>query len=116
ALNLGWSADALSDGVDRVAVVNNATTGFNVTSGSKNIATLEGTGNTSVSAGATLTATHVRQNALTVANTSHVVIRADGSGTGVSYLNSLNLNSNGVLDLKDNDLVVSYGTAANPFT
>jgi hypothetical protein len=101
--------DALSDGVDHVHVLNNSTTGFNVTADSKKVGNIDGTGNTSVSAGATviLTANHIRQNALTVSGAA--VIRANGSDTGTSKVAALTIPAGGNLDLKDNKLIIPAG-------
>jgi autotransporter-associated beta strand protein len=102
-VNLGGTADALSDGVNHVNVVNNSIASFNVTAGSKNIGTLSGIGNTSVSAGATLTADHIRQTALTVGGSA--IVRPDGSATGTSNVFTLTIPAGGKLDLNDNKLI-----------
>src|SRR6185437_14965293 len=89
-VNLGAAADALSDGVDFVNVVNNSTaSGFNVTTGTKNIGNLDGTGNSSVASGATLIAGRVRQGSF---NASGVLtIRDGGTPASVSAVGGLTI-------------------------
>jgi hypothetical protein len=114
-VNLGGTLDALSDGVDHVHVFNNSTTSFNVTAGNKNVGQLFGTGNTTVSGGATLIADFVRQNALTIADSSRVNIRAGFGNFGTSRVTTLNLNATARLDLNDHALIVvggNVGTAS----
>src|SRR5262249_11477358 len=54
--NFGGAADALNDGINRVNVVNNLNTTLHVTAGSKTIGTLDGSGNTNIDPGTTLSA------------------------------------------------------------
>src|SRR5439155_26833663 len=112
-LNLGGTADALSDGVDHVDLLNNSTSTFHVTAASKNVGAIDGVGNTVVDAAVTLTAKHVRQNSLNVADGGKLKIRAGAGTAGTSVLASLNLNSTGKLDLNDSAMVVNY-TGASP--
>ncbi len=111
---LGGAADTLSDGTNHVNVVNNSTTTFHVTQGTKNIGTLTGVGNTIVDAGVTLNTNGITQNTLNVADGGKATVRARTgtplvSNNRVSYINNLNLNSSGTLDTNDNDLVVNNG-------
>ena len=109
-LELGSTADALSDGIDHVNVANNSTTSFNVVAGSKNVGNLTGSGNTNLSNNASLTARQIRQGVLNIGDGSVATVRAHGGADGVLVVNTLNLNTSGALDLKDNDLVVNNGS------
>jgi hypothetical protein len=100
---LGGSADALSDGVNHVNVVNNSFNLFNVTSGPKNIGDLDGIGLTSVNPGVTLTVNHARQSTLTVGGT--VVVRPSAGASGVSRIDVLTIAVGGRFDLQDNKLI-----------
>ncbi len=112
-LDLNGTLDALSDGTNHVNVINNSTaSGLAVLAGTKNLAVLSGTGDTAVSGGATMNATSIAQNTLSIADGGKAVVRARVStpaGAKVARLNNLNLNSTGTLDLNDNDLVVNNG-------
>ena len=103
-VNLGGTADALNDGTRRVNVVNNSTSGFNVTTSTKNIAALTGAGGSSVSSGATLIADHVRQSSANITGTLRT--RDNGQSNGTSDLDTLTINAGGAFDLRDNRLVV----------
>jgi hypothetical protein len=95
------------DGVNRVDVINNsvASGGFNVNGGAHEVGAVDGIGDTNVAAGATLTATHIRQGNLTVSGTA--VIRANSSASGVSRVANLSIPAGGRLDLADNKLIVT---------
>jgi hypothetical protein len=75
--------------------------------------TLDAADSLTINAGRTLTLAgpgpSVLRGALNVANTGRVNVSASGGDSGVIYLNSLNLNTTGTLDLNDNDLVVNNG-------
>jgi hypothetical protein len=115
-VNLGGTLDALSDGTNHVNVTNNSTASFNVVAGSKNVGILGGSGNTTVADAATLTATHVRQNSLTINGTGAVNIRAGASANlpaGTSTLKSLSIAGGpaaptGKLNLSNNSMVIDY--------
>jgi autotransporter-associated beta strand protein len=107
-------------------VTNNGTLAVNRT-GTLALGNITGTGTTTLTvSGLTVTANHVRQNALDVAAGATMKINANaGPGNkaaGVSVLtsaaaspnNALRLAANGVLDVTNNDLVVYYpsGTGA----
>jgi autotransporter-associated beta strand protein len=109
ALSLGGSVAQTSDGTHHVDVINNSTVGLSA-AGVQRVGNIDGTGNTSIASGASLTASHIRQNALTLAGTGRTTVRANGQLAGISYLNSLTINAGGTLDLNDNDLVVNNGT------
>ncbi|HEX8522689.1 MAG TPA: PEP-CTERM sorting domain-containing protein [Tepidisphaeraceae bacterium] len=103
------TADSLSDGTNHVSIVNNGT--FNVQNGVKNVGAVTGSGSTNVSSGVQLRAKGVRQGgALNIANGAKVVSRK--SGSNLVRVDTLNLNSNGTLDLEDNDLIVDHGNFA----
>jgi hypothetical protein len=76
------------------------------------VGAVDGVGKTSVEGGTTLTATHVRQSALTVSGGT-MTVRANGGPGGTSDIDTITLASGGKLDLKDNKLVTktSVGTA-----
>ncbi|HYO11002.1 MAG TPA: hypothetical protein VER17_18705 [Tepidisphaeraceae bacterium] len=116
SFSAGGTADPFTDSAvasRRVSIENNsagtggADLGFNVTAGSKAISALSGTGKTSVAAGASLTADHVRQGQLDVNGT--VNVRTGGNNT--SAVDALNIGDGGKLDLRDNELVVRTGGA-----
>lgn len=107
-VNLGGTLDALQDtntAANRVSVLNNSTTSFNVTSGTKNVGAIDGTGNTTVNAGVVLNADHVRQNTLT--SNGRTNIRASSLAGGTSKVTSLVLGAAGKLDLSNNKLVTA---------
>jgi hypothetical protein len=72
--------------------------------GSSTLGAVSTTGSTIAQAPASLTASFFRENALTVAG--HVTIDTSG---GTSHLNSLDVEPGGVLDLKNNSLVLEAG-------
>ena len=110
ALNIAKGAGArgtytLSGGTLTVPdIVNNGT--FNFTGGTATVSRISGTGTTTVGSGRTLQVSHVRQNTLNVDGT--VTTTANGTTTGVSKFQNLNVGSSGVLDLKDNDAIINY--------
>jgi hypothetical protein len=76
--------------------------------GGNNIGTLEGSGSTWVTAGAKLTATHIRQASLNIGTGATVTIPSNtnpGNPAGVSVLTDLS--NTGSLDLKNNALIVN---------
>jgi hypothetical protein len=104
-VNLSGTLDALSDGFRQVNVVNNSiASGFNITSGTKNIGDLDGIGATTVSSAATLTANHLRQSQLTINGAAKV--RDNGSTSGTSVVTSLALGASATLDLRDHDTIL----------
>ena len=113
-VNVGGTADMFTDNTgtatngNHLAVINHSTTTLNITAGSKAVSTLGGAGNSSVSAGASLTANHVRQNQLTV--NGNVSVRPNNVHLATSSeVNQLNVGASGKLDLTDNNLVVHGG-------
>jgi len=72
--------------------------------GSSTLGAVSTSGSTIAQAPASISASFFRENSLSVAG--HVTI--DSSG-GTSHLNSLNIDSGGVLDLKNNSLVLEAG-------
>jgi fibronectin-binding autotransporter adhesin len=77
-LNAGGSADPFSSGSIHIDVVNNGN--FNITSGSKHVGNLSGTGSTSLAASTQLTATSVSQSVLTLGSGSTLTIAAIPGG------------------------------------
>ncbi len=115
-LNLGGAADSLTDGVNFVDVQNDSTTSFNVLT-THNIGSLTGVGNTTISAGATLSAKALRQNSLTVNGTALVrpQVGTRNDSATVSVVSALNLTGGAgawtsKLDLANNDLIVKGGS------
>jgi autotransporter-associated beta strand protein len=103
AVNLGGAGDALSDGIDRVNILNSSAGGFRADAGTNNVGAISGAGSTTVNAGATLIASSVRQSDLTIVG--KLQIRSNGGDDGTSNIGSLAM-SNGQLDLRDNDMVI----------
>jgi hypothetical protein len=97
--------DALSDGTNHVNVINNSTSSLKVLTGIKNAGGVSGVGNTTIAAGATFIATHIRQNSLSI--DGNVQIRPNSLVAGVSKLADVTVNSAGKFDLTDNKLIVS---------
>ena len=99
-----------------VTVANGAT--FAV-EGTASVGPVSGDGTTNVLIGGQLTASHVRQGSFSVSGTgSKATIRANGGNAGTSVVGTLDLNpggQGGILDLKDNDLIVR-ATAATKDT
>ena len=109
---LGCKLDALSDGFRQVNVVNNSlTSGFNVTSGTKDVGDLDGVGATTVSTGAAMVVNHLRQAQMTINGAAKV--RDNGSASGTSVVTSLALGANATLDLRDNDMVLKSASAGS---
>jgi fibronectin-binding autotransporter adhesin len=77
-LNVGGTADPFSNGSTHMDVANSGA--LNITSGSKTIAALSGTGGTTLSAGTQLTATSVLQNTLTLGSGATLTIAAIPGG------------------------------------
>ncbi len=97
-------------GLGTPVVTNNATLNLPV---SATVASLVGTGTTNVSAGSlNIASGRIQQNTLNTSAGTVVTVAANGSATGVSVINNLNLNATSKLELHNNDLVVDYG--ANP--
>ncbi len=72
-VNASGLVDPFTDGIDtniHVDVLNNAA--FNITSGSKQVDELTGTGTTTISAGAELTASYVRQSSVSLGGASGI--------------------------------------------
>ncbi len=91
-VNLGGTLDALSDGVDHVNILNNSTASLNVIFGSKNVGDIDGSGNTTIDAGATLAARSISQNTLTVNGTAILRLDDPGSpGSATSTVNQLDI-------------------------
>jgi autotransporter-associated beta strand protein len=112
----GGSQDALSDGIDRVNVVNVSTAGNGLVvqgvGGDKNVGGITGTGNTQVDFGGSLIATSVRQGTLTVNGAAKARQAADLVTSGaispsVSVVNSLVIGGNGVLNLTNTRLITN---------
>ena len=72
SLNAGGTADPFSNGSIHMDVVNNGD--LNITTGSKTVAALSGTGNTILSSGTQLTAASVVQNTLTLGIGARITI------------------------------------------
>ncbi|HMC10773.1 MAG TPA: dockerin type I repeat-containing protein, partial [Pirellulaceae bacterium] len=75
--------------------------------GSSVLGSVEDAGSTVVQAPASVTASFFRENSLTV--TGHTTLTTSG---GASHLNQLNIDPNGVLDLKNNSLVLEAADLA----
>jgi fibronectin-binding autotransporter adhesin len=111
---------------NRVNIVNDSSTGggggFSVTAGTKNIGTLTGTGDTVVGVtggSATLDVGTFSQNSMTLTGNGIVKVRKrPGSTPQVNTLSSLSIDyTNGAtLALRDNALVINYGSNSNPIT
>jgi hypothetical protein len=110
-LNLGGTANALSDGTSTHANVTNSGTLAATTAG-KRVGNITGTGTTNVNTtGASLTASSIRQGSLAIGAGNTVTVAPNGTSTGLSRLtSSLSIaggaTPTGTLDLKDNDLIV----------
>jgi len=101
--------DALSNGSGtyvNVTTANNAL--FNVTAGTKNAGTIDGTGTTTVDAGQTLIATHVTQSTVNANGT--VKVRQNGTLTGTSKIGTLNT-STGNFDVTNNKVIITGNPA-----
>ncbi len=107
-LSLGGTANALSDGNNHVNVVNNGT--LAATTVGKRVGNIDGTGTTMVTtAGATLTANHIRQATLSIGAGNTFVVAPNGGSSGMSTVTNLSINATGKLDLYNNDLIVDNG-------
>ena len=84
-LNVAGSSDPFTDNTvgatkgNHVSIVNNSTSTFNVTGGSVQVGSVTGVGNTTVAAGATLTAASITQNLLTVNGTANIITSSSGA-------------------------------------
>src|SRR5205823_2369235 len=58
----------------------------------------------------------LRCSGVTINAGTAAVLHTSGGESGASYINALSIAPSAALDLKDNDLVVSYGTRPSPFT
>ncbi len=144
-LQLAGSVSALSQptnvGVNAANVVNNSTAsagGLLVTGTNQQVGRITGTGNVVVATNASLTATQIRQNSLTIDNGGAVTLLPSGVGavnnpSGVNNLDysgsltSLSIANNnshpgalgntyfGTLDIGNSGLVIAYGGNADPF-
>lgn len=114
--NFGGTVNALSDGFDHANVTNNAVNGFNVSGGgTKDVSSIDGSGNTTVSGGTNLIANHVRQSNLTVNDTSSFHLRAGQGANGTSVLPALPTVAAGAqFDIGQSKLIVQFGTNASP--
>jgi hypothetical protein len=112
-LNLGGAGNALSNGTTTHSnVTNNGT--LAATSAGKRVGNITGTtGTTNVTAaGASLTASSIRQATLNIGAGNTLTIAANGGETGTSVVTTLNINATGKLDLTNNDLIVDSGDLA----
>ncbi|HEY1683593.1 MAG TPA: autotransporter-associated beta strand repeat-containing protein, partial [Tepidisphaeraceae bacterium] len=102
----------------RVGIINNSTVGgagFSVTNGTKSIGTLTGSGATTVgtaTTSATLDAATFAQNSVSLVNSSVLQVRKrSGSEPQINTVTSLSIDSTSTLKLRDNALVVDYGSS-----
>jgi hypothetical protein len=87
-LNVGSATnDPFTQGTTHMNVVNNGA--LNITSGSKTVAALSGTGNTTLSASTQLTATSVVQNTLTIGAGATLTIDPPSAGSAAGMGSSL---------------------------
>ncbi len=99
----------LSNGTTHANVTNNGT--LAATTANKRVGNVTGTGTTTVTtAGASLTASSIRQSTLAIGAGNTVTVAANGTNAGVSRVSNLSIaggaTPTGKLDLKDNDLIV----------
>ncbi len=117
-VQLGGTMDALSDGTNNVAVVNNGT--FNIIQGAKHAGAISGIGTTTVLDGVSLTSDGIVQGTLAINGSGSVTVRAGGSHT--SSLGTLSLaGSLGAwtadLNINDNKLIIeAAGNKVGLFT
>ena len=107
AVQLGGTMDALSDGTNNVAVVNNGI--FNVTQGAKHTGAISGSGTTTVSDGVSVTSDGIVQNTLAVNGAGSVTVRAGGSHTSTQHALSRRKRTGAWtadLNINDNKLIV----------
>jgi len=80
---------------------------------------LDGSGVTQLMAGATVSAAHVRQRALSIGDGGTLTVRPDGTAAGTSVVETLTIAGGpiptGTLDLADNNLIINYTDGASPF-
>jgi hypothetical protein len=79
----------------------------------QSFARIEGSGSMSLTSG-TLTADVLRQHSLSMAVSTRVNIRPNGTSSSTSRLESLSMAGADVIDLADNDLVIDY-TGTSPY-
>ncbi len=96
----------------RMSVENQVSGGFVIETGNAEMGPLSGTGGTVVNSSGLLSATHIRQGALTIsAAAGRATVRSDGTALGTSVLAQLNMNNAARFDLNDNDLVMRASAA-----
>jgi hypothetical protein len=106
-LELAGDKSALASGNVRANVINNSSTSLLVTGTNQIIGNLDGSGATVVSAASDLTATHIRQGGLSVADGgAKLTVPANGGNAATSVLGTIDISSGGVLDLTNNDLII----------
>jgi autotransporter-associated beta strand protein len=118
-------ATTVASGTLRIASTGNLTNSSPVTvatgatfavEGTASVGPIAGDGSMSVTGAGQLTANHVRQGSLTVTGAgSKVTVRPNGGDPGASNVGAIDINSDGVLDLTNNDLVIR-ATAATKDT
>ncbi|MDX1962770.1 MAG: hypothetical protein SFX18_06430 [Pirellulales bacterium] len=107
-VNVGGTADPFSQGLQKIVIVNNSPN-FSITSGTKTVGKISGTGTIKVAAGASLTTEGLSQQGLQLLGTSAQVIASPQGGTaGAFILSNLTMQNGSLLDLNDNDLVLYY--------
>lgn len=108
----------ISVGAGATSVFNKQVSGTNVfvgpgikifQAGASTLGAINTTGSTIVETGAQVTATNIRENALTVRGS--VKIAVAGNDTATSKLNVLSIGSAGSMDLANNKLIVDYSGA-----
>jgi hypothetical protein len=109
SFSAGGAADPFTDNTaasssgNHLNIINNAN--FSITAGSKFIGILTGTGNTAVSAGASLSVATLNQSQLTLDGT--LAVRASKS---IETISSIALGTAGKLDIASNDLIINNGS------
>jgi hypothetical protein len=105
----------LADSMDptrRMNVENEVSGGFVVEIGAAAVGSIAGVGGTIVNSSGSLSATHIRQGALSLnASASRASIRVDGTAIGTSVLSQLTMAGGSIFDLNDNDLVMRASAA-----
>jgi hypothetical protein len=87
---------------------------INVTGGSANLGAVTGTGTLNVGdASATVTASGLQQSSVTITSTGQLTLTAGGATNAV---NSLVIDSGGVLDLTSTKLIINYGGGPDPIS
>jgi hypothetical protein len=104
--SLSINGNSTSGSIPHTFAAGGGTNALTITSGQVTVDSTATGGelNTSVLAGAQLTTSRLKQNGLTVGAGSRVTVQPGGAGANV--LTSLDLGTNGTIDLADNDLVV----------